>query len=255
MYESLNHLPLNKVFKKKRVITPTDFFNFFKKQDPNLSEKGVYSRIALLIQKGAIVRLGRGLYGFSEKSKPKPPFQGLMPDRGLALYKNIKKKFHYAEICIWPVNWLHSFMIHQPFSNWIIVEPEREACEAVFYHLKETEAHVFLNPGKKELDYYVRSEHESIIVKPMVSESCLDRSGEVMVPTLEKILVDVFKETDFFLIYQGKELDNIFWNAFDQFALNIPTMVRYARRRGHDKELLKYMKDTIDDVTVLDHYR
>ena len=49
-------------------------------------------------------------------------------------------------------------------------------------------------------------------------------------PTLEKLLVDILRDADFFYL-QGSESEHIFENAFNLYAVNRNRLFRYAGRR------------------------
>jgi len=64
----------------------------------------------------------------------------------------------------------------------------------------------------------------------------LQEVSGVPMPTLEKLLVDIFRDTDFFYL-QGSEGDRIIENAFNLYTINRNRLFRYADRRKVKKEL------------------
>jgi hypothetical protein len=48
---------------------------------------------------------------------------------------------------------------------------------------------------------------------------------------LEKLLVDILKDTDFDYLH-GIEYDYMLENAIDQYSISTSRLTRYARRRG-----------------------
>ena len=63
-------------------------------------------------------------------------------------------------------------------------------------------------------------------------------SKGITVPTLEKLLVDIRVDEDFFYL-QGSEAFYVLRNAADRNVINISKLMRYARRRHIDTELKK----------------
>lgn len=61
-------------------------------------------------------------------------------------------------------------------------------------------------------------------------------------PTLEKLLVDILRDTDFFYL-QGSESDRIIENAFNLYTINSNRLFRYADRRKVKKELLSILEN------------
>lgn len=55
--------------------------------------------------------------------------------------------------------------------------------------------------------------------------------GEIRVPTLKKLLVDIQKEDDFDYI-QGSEVSYLYQMALNQYSVNTQRLLRYAKRRN-----------------------
>jgi hypothetical protein len=84
---------------------------------------------------------------------------------------------------------------------------------------------------------------DTIIVRPLVSEAPIQRSGKTYVATLEKILVDLATD-DEFISFQGNEIHTIFYTASQKYTLNRNTMLRYAARK-HKREEIEKLLETI----------
>ena len=61
-------------------------------------------------------------------------------------------------------------------------------------------------------------------------------------PTLEKLLVDILRDPDFFFL-QGSESEHIIDNAFSLYAINRNRLFRYAERRKVKEELTSIMEN------------
>ena len=79
-------------------------------------------------------------------------------------------------------------------------------------------------------------------MKALTSESPVIVSDEVTVPTLEKLLVDIRVDEDFYYL-QGSEAFYILRNAAERNVINVSKMMRYARRRHIDTELEKDLEE------------
>ena len=79
------------------------------------------------------------------------------------------------------------------------------------------------------------------MIKKLVSQSPVRKQGGIPTPKLEKILVDLFADIEFYYPYQGKERDSLFQNAFDRFRLSLKTLYRYAGRRKCRNEFESYL--------------
>lgn len=70
----------------------------------------------------------------------------------------------------------------------------------------------------------------------LVSEAPLQHISGVPMPTLEKLLVDILRDVDFFYL-QDSESERIIENAFNLYAINRSRLFRYAGRRKVKEEL------------------
>ena len=59
-------------------------------------------------------------------------------------------------------------------------------------------------------------------------------------PTLEKLLVDILRDSDFFYL-QGGESERIIENAFKMYSVNRSRLFRYSNRRKIKDELLSIL--------------
>ena len=67
------------------------------------------------------------------------------------------------------------------------------------------------------------------------------KNDQFNVPTLEKMLTDVFCDRDIFYFYSGAEMERIFENAFDRYTVDFSRLFAYANRRGKEKEIKNYI--------------
>lgn len=79
-------------------------------------------------------------------------------------------------------------------------------------------------------------------MKNLVSEAPLQKVSDVPMPTLEKLLVDILRDADFFYL-QGSESEHIFENAFNLYAVNRNRLFRYAGRRKAKEEILSILEN------------
>jgi len=201
----------------------------------------IRTRIHILKKKGVLTNIGRGLYTLKTKPDYSPKISVELKD----LYSKLQKRFPYTKLCIWELNWLNEFSIHQVTRKIIVVESEKETERAVFDALIEENGSrmpVIFKPSGKDVELYISSYQSSIVVKKLISESPIQKTQGVVIPKLEKLLVDLFVGDPIFLPYKGAESTEIFHNAFDSYTINLSTLKRYAKRRNHAERLDKYLK-------------
>lgn len=229
---------LKKIF-KNNPFTSREFYNFYLKNEPDLKKTTFRWRVHNLKNNGVIYSPKLGLYVISSKNDFKP----LIDNKLYGLYKKIKNQFPYSNLCVWETNWLNNYMVHQAFSNNTIIEIDRETAPSTLAFLQESLKNIYLNPGKHEIEYYMRSGQSNIIIKNLVVESPVEDLKNIVVPRIEKIIVDLFAEDDLFVTYQGEELKNIYNGLFNEFSINQSTIKRYATRRNVADDLITFLRE------------
>lgn len=202
--------------KKQKIITSID--------------RGVYS-------------LTNQTYSNSNTKLKKMKYQPSASKNLEKIYKALKRQFPFLDICVWETSWLNEFMLHQPGRFFSILEVENGAEETVFHYLRANYSNVFIEPTRRELEWYIYNNNSSMIVKKLLSQAPISNYSNVLMPKLEKILVDVFIEKDFFYPYQGQELNNIFNYVFQYYQISLRSLFRYAGRRKCTESLKKYLHD------------
>ncbi len=220
----------------------SDLYDFFKNDDPGLKETTFRWRVHELKNDGVIYTLGKGIYSTISKKD----FEPVMDKKMAVLYHRAKNQFPYTEMAVWDTSWLKSYMIHQAFSNVVILEVEREGAPAVFAFLQETYTDIYLNPKRFEMENYILPRPGGIILKNLNKTAPLTERQGLKVPKIEKIMVDLFVEEETFLPYQGAELRHLFQEFFRNFNINRSTLLQYANKRHAKEKLLLFLKNGMD---------
>ena len=80
-------------------------------------------------------------------------------------------------------------------------------------------------------------------MKNLVSEAPLQEVSGIPMPTLEKLLVDILRDSDFFYL-QGSESERFIENAFKMYSVNRSRLFRYSSRRKVKEELLSILNNS-----------
>ncbi|WP_461532887.1 DUF6577 family protein [Sinomicrobium sp.] len=219
-------------FKGHERLSKQKLVGSIKKDFPDWSDNTINMYLSKLKKEGIINTPSRGIYEIDSHTL----FQPNISIKLKRIFNKVKREFPYISFCIWDSVWLNDFMLHQPFKHYIVVEVEKDACESVFSFLSETMKNVFLNPDEDIFNHYIRNLDEAVIIKNMVSESPLTEVQKVMVPRLEKFLVDMLIDTALFSAQQN-EKEFIMRSAMEKYTLNELKMRRYAIRRNREKEI------------------
>ena len=240
---------LKEEFKDRDVFSRNELYQFFTHYTPELKETTFRWRIHDLKQKQIIRSVSRA--GFSLYYQP-----AFFPEIDLKIkniFQQVKKDFPYIKISIWNTKWLNQMMLHQPGKFLTILEVENEAKSSVFNFLKDTgHKNIFLEPSKKEIENYISGNNDSIIVLGLISKSPTIEVNKIIVPSIEKILVDIFSDTSLYASFQGSEMTYIYENAFKKYDVNATRLYNYANRRNKRKDLEHFiLSNTIFPIKEL----
>ena len=221
-------------FKGNERLSKQQLVGSIKKDFPDWSDNTINMYLSKLKKEGIINAPSRGIYEMDSGT----PFQPILSKELKRIFNKVKREFPYITFCIWDTVWLNDFMRHQPFKHHIIVEVEKDAAEPVFSFLTETIKNVFFNPDEEIFGRYIISHDEVLIVKNMISGAPLLEKEKVVIPALEKLLVDMLIDTALFSAQQN-EKEFIMRSALEKVTLNELKMRRYAERRNREKEINK----------------
>lgn len=233
----------------KEPFTHNQLYQFYAKKKPGLNKNTFRWYIHTLKKERVFYSVKRGLYLMGNKDYFMPEIQQALK----TLYMKIKNQFPYSQISIWDTKWLANYMVHQPLTNNTIVEVDKEAMFAVFRFLQETTSDVYLKPDKHEIENYIVSGKSNIIVKNLIVDSPTTTIEDMTIPKAEKIIVDLFADTEIFSPYQGSELANILTALFDRYIINQSTLNRYAKIRNVKEKIVEFINNqtSLDRKNVL----
>ena len=185
-----------------------------------------------LTETGQLLRIGHGRYTKCTKTQ----FVITPTKKQCGIVKKLKKNFPAAHFCIYDGGVISPLLHHLSANNITYLETDREAVTAVFNYLRDNGVKAYLRPSRDLIYNYIDMSQPAIFVKPLITESPVTECNGVYVPTLEKLLVDLRKDRDFFYL-QDSEGDNILRNAYALYAVNQSRLLRYAARRGVREEI------------------
>jgi hypothetical protein len=240
MSDKLRIKEIKDTFKHTEYFTVKELSSFYSYYESDLKDSTLRWRVHKLKKNGIIKSIGRGIYKISDMKNYNPFISNKMK----SINNQVKLEFPYLDFCIWDTTWLNNYMIHQPNKYFIMLEVERGVEEAVFSFLKERERDVYVNPTQKEIDKYIFSNHFSIVIKTLTSQAPIIKSEGVLMPKVEKILVDLYADKDLFAIFQGNELINIIENINENIGINFSTLFRYADRRKVKTGLTEFLNNS-----------
>lgn len=149
------------------------------------------------------------------------------------IYKIIKNEYPEINFVIWNTEIINEFTLHYVVSNYIIIETEKIAIEAIVNLLKTSylKKYTIITQDifNNNRDIYDNTEN-LIIVKPLHIKSPIFNKNGTSVITLEKVMLDLYIDK-LYLAYQGKELETIYENIFNEYDIELLKLMNYAKSR------------------------
>jgi len=218
-------------FENKDVITFQDIRNYYCANELEIPYTTVNWRIYKLVRLGILQRVGKGLYQYGKTTIYVPPINSKM----LKIELFLQKRFPFVQYCQWDLSRINAFAHHLINFNVSFVDVEKDVVDSVYYALKEQFKKIMavqnLYDGLSEFNNY-------IIVRPLVTEAPIQKTGKIHTATLEKILVDLAVDKEF-MQFQENEIYAIFESAMNQYTVNQNTLLRYAARKNKKEEIRK----------------
>ena len=231
---------LRQAFAQSRTISRRQVREYFQRAEPALNADTLDSRIRELLRRGLLLPAGRGRYSFEPIGRPVFQPQPTRSER--TIWKELAS-FDLPAGCLWSTAWVHEFMLHQPARAFLVVEVPKDYVRSVFHTLQARYGlRIFVQPTPEVLNRYVTEANRPVVVQPFVSRAPVQLVQRVPVPTLEKLLADLYCEPDLFYPYQGQELKTIFTNAARTYQLDTRRLLSYAGRRGKAAALNQFLR-------------
>jgi len=231
MAKKLDTYNIKQYFENKAIITFKDIENYYRISEQEILYPTINWRIYKLIRLDVLQRVGKGCYQLGKSNIFVPPINNKMKKIETFLQKN----FPFVKYCQWDLSRMNSFLHHLINFNIFFVDVEKDVVNSVYYALKEKFVKVMavqnLYDGLSEFNNY-------IIVRPLITEAPIQKTGKNYTATLEKMLVDLAVDKEF-IPFQGSEIYNIFESAMEQYTINQNTLLRYAARKNKKEEIKK----------------
>lgn len=219
-------------WKKFEMFTSDELKQEIKKQMPHLSDSSLSWHVHRLCDNGTISRLSRGYYQLRTAGK----FEPEISETALQAFELVHEAYPFIKVCITETHWFKHFMINQAIRNTIILEVEKDYLFEVQSLLNSKGFTAFDIKVIETMYTYGFVQENSIILKPIISQSPLVNHGLYIRPAMEKLFVD-FVADNYLYMPQEAELPEIMMTYLMQYPINDSTLLRYASRRNLRKKM------------------
>lgn len=234
---------LRSYFKNRRTVSVEDLRQYFRRDRENLDEEALKQKITEMEQAGIIRRSNGEQFTFAEESAFRPvagshydELTGYLKDQYDGLF------------CFTAIQWINEISTHNLPERAVIVEVAKEDVAEVYNQLRELgigEVYRLDDSGKKE-ELNIDWAGEPAVLKALVEEAPVQRVDRVWVPTLEKLLVDLYCDPELFPGIDHREMISIFDNAFHLYKIDYARLQAYAEKRGKLNKLESFLRSTIN---------
>lgn len=231
-------------FSAHPVFNRDQLLSFFHQYEPDLPERTFTWRIYDLKKRNIIRDVKKGVYTLNTQQS----FEPALNDAIKSICKLVEKQFDPDFYNIWDTIWLNEFIELQATASMVVLEVEKGFMDSIFFFLKdEGFTDVFVKPDMDLIEKYASEAPHPVIIKPCLSRPPVQLIGGVKVPSLEKILVDVYCDDHIYYAFQGSQLKQIYRNAVAKYSLNFSTLLNYAKRRNREGEIKNLLLDTVSE--------
>lgn len=230
--------------RKKDSFDKSDLRAWYAAHGIDMTEENLRVRIHRWKAKGVLQTVASGKYTIGQKPNYTP-----IPDKFIRkVNKLFLSSYDELDYCIWSTQRLMDLMLHIPVRYFYVLETEKDATETIFHYFKENGINAYYHPNQDQIYRYVVPEADAIIVRPLISRSPCQMVEKVRMPLIEKILVDLYCDTEIFYAYGGSELIRIYENVLLHYTVNFTRLLGYAERRKKNKEIKAFMLDNFEEL-------
>ncbi len=195
--------------------------------EPDVSLHSIVNILNRMVRQGKLQRLQRGVYASAKQNV----WQVVLGEQEIAVYDLVHAQFPLLKLCAYNGETLSPLQHHLAYNQATYIEVERVGVESVFHCLQDAGYEVYRTPDAQMMYDYADIKKKIVIVKPLVTQAPLMKQKGYYVPMLEKLLVDIHADKDFFYL-QGIEASYMTENARNLYMLNEEKLQRYAKRRN-----------------------
>jgi hypothetical protein len=235
---------LRRHFNDKEFFSREDLLQFYRQFDREVTSGALGWRIFDLKKRHIIKNVRTGIYTLEQKQTFHPAPDLLLKRIGKFLETSLDHHFYN----VWTTAWLNELIELQATSFLYVLEVDRDSMQGVFFNLRDSgiSTNLFLKPDEKVIENYISELDKALVIEPMITRAPVMKVKNIIFPTLEKILVDLYCEEKLFFAYQGHQLAKIYEACFDKYIINFSRLFNYSKRRKREEGLKSFLLDNVN---------
>ena len=223
-----------KYSKKNLYFHIDEIKNYLVEKKINFKQDTLKKYIYILKKEKKFYSAGRGWYSTIEKEfkLDKKPIKDIV--------QLITTKFPLLDFSCWSTEQIKGYFQHLPNQFITFIYSDKDYLPTIKDFLIEKDFNAYLNPYKQDVEKFVELKNKNIILRPSIlgripREDSYDR--------IEKILVDLFIETERINLIDKSEFIEIISNILLNYRINISELIDYAYNRKIVNEMYKILKE------------
>ena len=222
----------------KKVYSRNEMITLLQTSLPALNNGSYQWALGSLLKSGQVNRIGYNEYALpGEKSLP--TYSPAYSDLAEEVMKKAEARFPGIQFTVFETVLMNEFLNHLIAQNTVFLQAEKEIGVFIFrYFQEEANYHLLYKPTKK--DFYLYWQRDCIVITDLISEAPLSLTQPHRI-TIEKILVDIWCDKLISGTYSAGEYPDVLAQAFAKYQIDRPRLLRYARRRNKENEILRIL--------------
>ena len=237
---------------KGRIYTRKDLINMLHADYPYVSRNSYQWGVAEMLANGMIEKIGYNQYRCVEGDVKKQyvPQYSELSERIITL---LREKIPETKAVLFETALLNEFLPEKLIDNVLFLEVEKAKVQGVFHMLQEYGIpNLIYSPRKKDFLFF--RINNSVVVRGLTSEAPLER-GRLNEIVIEKLLVDIFCDKLIRLTYPAEAFSDIAKVARERYLVQSPKLLRYARRREREQQIVSAFPELATDRQKADEFR
>jgi hypothetical protein len=118
------------------------------------------------------------------------------------------------------------------------LEVEKESVDSVVEMLNDKNELYVTEKVLEIVNNNIIANKRVTVVKALIQEAPLSMKNGIYIPSLEKLIVDLYCGGPALSFLEGTETETIIENLLARYTVNFDTLLRYATRRGKKNEIV-----------------